>query len=52
MGHGNRRAASQLDAAVRIVGWFEHYLLGAAGPPPPADAADEAVRQIVEAAKK
>jgi dipeptidyl aminopeptidase/acylaminoacyl peptidase len=51
-GHGNRRAASQLDAAVRIVGWFEHYLLGSAGAPPPADAADEAVRQIVEAAKK
>ncbi|HMM34863.1 MAG TPA: S9 family peptidase, partial [Thermoanaerobaculia bacterium] len=28
-GHGNRRAASQLDAVVRILGWFEHYLLGA-----------------------
>lgn len=51
-GHGNRRAASQLDAAVRIVEWFEHYLLGAGGAPPAADAADEAVRGIVEAAKE
>ncbi|MHB8797749.1 MAG: LpqB family beta-propeller domain-containing protein [Thermoanaerobaculia bacterium] len=51
-GHGNRRAASQLDAAVRIVRWFEHFLLGPGGAPPPADAADEAVREIVEAAKK
>ena len=50
-GHGNRRAASQLDAAVRIVGWFEHYLLGSGGAPPPADAADEAIRAILEAAK-
>ena len=51
-GHGNRRAASQLAAAVRIVGWFEHYLLGSGGAPPPVDAADEAIRAIVEAAKK
>ncbi len=51
-GHGNRRAASQLDAAVRIAGWFEHYLLGPGGAPPPAAAADEVVRGIVEAAKK
>ncbi|MHB1046905.1 MAG: LpqB family beta-propeller domain-containing protein [Thermoanaerobaculia bacterium] len=51
-GHGNRRAASQLDAAVRIVRWFEHFLLGPGGAPPPADAADEAVREIVEAARK
>ncbi len=51
-GHGNRRAASQLDAAVRILGWFEHYLLGAGGAPPAPAAADEAVLEVVEAAKE
>ncbi len=51
-GHGNRRAASQLDAAVRILEWFEHYLLGSGGAPPAPEAADEAVRALVEAAKK
>ena len=51
-GHGNRRAASQLDAAVRILGWFEHYLLGAGGAPPAPEAADGAVLEVVEAAKK
>nr|MBP8845442.1 prolyl oligopeptidase family serine peptidase [Thermoanaerobaculia bacterium] len=25
-GHGNRRAASQLDFSIRLVEWFEHFL--------------------------
>ncbi|QQR73710.1 MAG: S9 family peptidase [Holophagales bacterium] len=36
-GHGNRRTASQLDFAARLVQWFEHYLLGPGGAPPPAE---------------
>jgi dipeptidyl aminopeptidase/acylaminoacyl peptidase len=34
-GHGNRRAAARYDASLRIVQWFEHYLLGPGGDPPP-----------------
>ena len=33
-GHGNRRAASQVDAMLRILGWFEHYLKGPGGDAP------------------
>jgi dipeptidyl aminopeptidase/acylaminoacyl peptidase len=36
-GHGNRRAASQLDLSARLVQWFEHYLLGPGGAPPPPE---------------
>lgn len=36
-GHGNRRAASQLDLAARLVQWFEHYLSGPGGAPPPPE---------------
>ena len=36
-GHGNRRAASQLDLSLRLVQWFEHYLAGPGGPPPAAE---------------
>jgi dipeptidyl aminopeptidase/acylaminoacyl peptidase len=36
-GHGNRRAASQLDLSMRLVQWFEHYLAGPGGAPPPAE---------------
>ena len=34
-GHGNRKAAARYDASLRIVQWFEHYLLGPGGDPPP-----------------
>lgn len=34
-GHGNRRAASRLDYQLRMLQWFEHYLLGPGGAPPP-----------------
>jgi dipeptidyl aminopeptidase/acylaminoacyl peptidase len=34
-GHGNARAASRLDYQLRMLQWFEHYLLGARGDPPP-----------------
>jgi dipeptidyl aminopeptidase/acylaminoacyl peptidase len=36
-GHGNRRAAAQLDLSLRLVQWFEHYLAGPGGPPPAAE---------------
>jgi dipeptidyl aminopeptidase/acylaminoacyl peptidase len=34
-GHGNARAASRLDYNLRMLQWFEHYLLGDGGEPPP-----------------
>ena len=33
--HGNRRAASRLDYNLRMLRWFEHYLKGPGGEPPP-----------------
>jgi dipeptidyl aminopeptidase/acylaminoacyl peptidase len=36
-GHGNRRAASRLDYHLRMLQWFEHYLKGPSGEPPPVD---------------
>ncbi len=33
-GHGNRRAAAQLDYNLRMLRWFEHYLTGPGGNPP------------------
>ncbi|NGO38030.1 S9 family peptidase [Limisphaera ngatamarikiensis] len=33
-GHGNRRAASRYDYHLRMLQWFEHYLLGPGGEPP------------------
>ena len=34
-GHGNRRSCSRLDYALRMVQWFDHYLLGPGGEMPP-----------------
>ena len=34
-GHGNRKAASRFDYNVRMIQWFEHYLQGPGGDPPP-----------------
>lgn len=34
-GHGNRKACSRLDYALRAMQWFEHYLKGEGGEPPP-----------------
>ncbi len=34
-GHGNRRAASRYDYNCRMIRWFEHYLKGPGGDPPP-----------------
>lgn len=44
-GHGNRKAASRLDYAVRMMQWFEHYLQGPGGAMPPyeVDYAEPAV---------
>jgi len=37
-GHGNRRAASQLDLSIRLVEWFERYLgVAPGGGMPPAE---------------
>jgi hypothetical protein len=33
-GHGNRKACSRLDYALRMLQWFEHYLKGAGGDAP------------------
>ncbi len=34
-GHGNRKAAGRYDYSLRMLQWFEHYLKGPGGPPPP-----------------
>jgi dipeptidyl aminopeptidase/acylaminoacyl peptidase len=34
-GHGNRKAALKLDYNLRMMQWFDHYLLGTGGSPPP-----------------
>jgi dipeptidyl aminopeptidase/acylaminoacyl peptidase len=34
--HGNRNAAARLDYNLRMLRWFEHYLQGPGGAPPPA----------------
>jgi dipeptidyl aminopeptidase/acylaminoacyl peptidase len=36
-GHGNRKAAARLDYSLRSLQWFEHYLAGPGGEPPPHD---------------
>lgn len=36
-GHGNRRAASRFDLSLRQLRWFEHYLKGPGGSPPPPE---------------
>jgi hypothetical protein len=33
-GHGNRRAASRYDYQLRLLRWFDHYLVGPGGDPP------------------
>ncbi|MCB1036136.1 MAG: prolyl oligopeptidase family serine peptidase, partial [Acidobacteria bacterium] len=34
-GHGNRKAAARYDYSLRMLRWFEHYLQGPGGDPPP-----------------
>lgn len=34
-GHGNRKAAAKYDYNLRMMQWFDHYLKGSGGPPPP-----------------
>ena len=36
-GHGNRRAAARYDYNLRMLRWFEHYLKGPGGDPPPPE---------------
>jgi len=33
-GHGNRRAGARFDYTLRMMRWFDHYLLGEGGSPP------------------
>jgi dipeptidyl aminopeptidase/acylaminoacyl peptidase len=35
--HGNRRAAARYDYHLRMLQWFDHYLQGPGGPPPPME---------------
>lgn len=37
--HGNRKAAARLDYNLRMLRWFEHYLQGPGGAPPPPEIA-------------
>jgi dipeptidyl aminopeptidase/acylaminoacyl peptidase len=34
-GHGNRKSGGRYDYHLRMLGWFEHYLKGPGGAPPP-----------------
>jgi dipeptidyl aminopeptidase/acylaminoacyl peptidase len=36
-GHGNRKAASKFDYSLRMLRWFDHYLKGDGGAPPPVE---------------
>ncbi|NVK21630.1 MAG: S9 family peptidase [Kangiellaceae bacterium] len=36
-GHGNRKAAAQLDYSMRLMRWMDHYLKGDGGEPPAYD---------------
>ncbi len=36
-GHGNRKAAAQLDYSMRLMRWMDHYLKGEGGEPPEYD---------------
>ncbi len=52
-GHGNRKAAAQLDYSMRLMRWMDHYLKGDGGSPPDYDlkheealeSSDEAVEE-------
>lgn len=43
-GHGNQRAASRYDFSLRQLRWFEHYLNGEGGEPPPYPVDYSAIR--------
>ncbi|HLT48063.1 MAG TPA: S9 family peptidase [Rubricoccaceae bacterium] len=36
-GHGNRRATARYDYSLRMLRWFDHYLMGPGGDPPPIE---------------
>ncbi len=36
-GHGNRKSGARYDYNVRMIRWFDHYLKGPGGDPPPYD---------------
>ncbi len=44
-GHGNRRATARYDYTLRALRWFEHYLQGEGGDPPPRDVSDVAAME-------
>jgi len=43
--HGNQKAAARLDYSLRMVQWFEHYLKGPGGAPPPHEISYDAARK-------
>jgi dipeptidyl aminopeptidase/acylaminoacyl peptidase len=36
-GHGNRKATARFDYTLRALRWFDHYLMGPGGAPPPIE---------------
>lgn len=53
-GHGNRKACARLDFSLRMMQWFEHYLTGSGGEPPPyaIDHAEPKESGAIEAAER
>ena len=53
-GHGNRKSAARLDYNLRMLRWFEHYLKGKGGEPPPheVDYASPEDKEAEKAEKK
>ncbi|MEM7048111.1 MAG: S9 family peptidase [Acidobacteriota bacterium] len=51
-GHGNRKAAARMDYNRRMMRWFDHYLKGEGGDPPPAELDWSAHQEADDAAEE